>query len=99
MGREDRTVLGTVSAIIVTAALIAAIFPRVVGWTVAVLLGWLGVVTSVRALLQVRRSRREAAKLREAEALGLPGQQSEAISEELDIYAPEAESTETPGTS
>jgi len=99
LGREDRTVLGTVSAIIVTAALISAIFPRIVGWTIAVLLGWLGVVTSVRALLQVRRGRREAATAREAEALGLPEKKREVISEELDIYAPEAEGAETPGTS
>jgi cardiolipin synthase len=87
LGREDRAVLGTVSVIIVIGALLAAVFPRVVGWGVALLLGWLGVVTSIRALGQVRRGRVEEAKLRKAEALGL-GPDANTVSEELDIYDP-----------
>jgi cardiolipin synthase len=58
LGREDRTVLGTVAALIVPLAVLAAIFPRVAGWTVAVLLGWFGGTAGVRAALEARRARR-----------------------------------------
>jgi cardiolipin synthase len=58
LGREDRTVLGTVAAIIVPLAVLAAVFPQVAGWTLAVLLGWLGGTAGVRAALEARRARR-----------------------------------------
>ncbi|HZD05375.1 MAG TPA: phospholipase D-like domain-containing protein, partial [Longimicrobiales bacterium] len=44
LGREDRTVLGTVAGGVMVLAVLSAIFPRAVGWTFAVVLGWLGLV-------------------------------------------------------
>ncbi|MEJ2540265.1 MAG: phospholipase D-like domain-containing protein, partial [Gemmatimonadota bacterium] len=59
LGREDRTVLGTVAVIIVPLAVLAALFPRVAGWILAVLLGWFGGTAGVRAALEARRARRK----------------------------------------
>ena len=59
IGREDRTVLGTVSAIILSTAIIAAFFPTFVGTMVAVVAGWFGLTTGIRAYLQSRRARSE----------------------------------------
>ena len=59
IGREGRTVLGTVSAIILSTAIIAAFFPTFVGAMVAVVAGWFGLTTGIRAYLQSRRARSE----------------------------------------
>ena len=56
IGREGRTVLGTVSAIILSTAIIAAFFPTFVGAMVAVVAGWFGLTTGIRAYLQSRRA-------------------------------------------
>jgi cardiolipin synthase len=57
IGREGRTVLGTVSAIILSTAIIAAFFPTFVGTMVAAVAGWFGLTTGIRAYLQSRRAR------------------------------------------
>jgi len=59
LGREDRTVLGTLSVALVILAAVAALAPSVVGWIVAIALGWLGLTTGVRAYVQARRARME----------------------------------------
>jgi cardiolipin synthase len=59
LGREDRTVLGTVSVLVLLIAGVAAFFPWIVGWLVAFVAGWFGIVLGVRALLQSRQARRE----------------------------------------
>lgn len=59
LGREDRTVLGTVSVLILLLALLGLLFPTVVGWTFAALAFWFGAVTGIRALAQARRGRAE----------------------------------------
>ncbi len=59
LGREDRTVLGTLAVFILVVAGISAFFPWVVGWFVAVVSGWFGIVLGVRSLAQARRARRE----------------------------------------
>jgi uncharacterized membrane protein HdeD (DUF308 family) len=59
LGREDRTLLGTVSAVTLLFALLFALFPSVLGWAIAVLLGWLGIVTGVRAFMEAREARLE----------------------------------------
>ena len=58
LGREDRTVLGTVAVFVLPLAVLAAIFPRAAGWTLAALLGWFGGTAGVRAALEARRARR-----------------------------------------
>ena len=58
LGREDRTVLGTVAVFVLPLAVLSAIFPMVAGWTLAVLLGWFGGTAGVRAALEARRARR-----------------------------------------
>lgn len=63
LGREDRTVLGTSAFLLVAVAAFAAFFPSVVGWLVAVAVGWLGIVTAVRAIAETRRARTERAQL------------------------------------
>lgn len=50
LGREDRTILGTVSIMTLASAAVVGFFPRAFGWVVAGVLAWLGVVTGVRAL-------------------------------------------------
>ena len=50
LGREDRTILGTVSVMAIAAAGVVGFFPRIFGWLGAFVLLWLGVVTGVRAL-------------------------------------------------
>lgn len=64
LGREDRTVLGALSILILLLAVVAALLPSLVGWLVAISAGWLGLSTGVRAYVQARRARieeREAA--------------------------------------
>ena len=58
LGREDRTVLGTVAVFVLPLAVLSAIFPRAAGWTLAALLGWFGGTAGVRAALEARRARR-----------------------------------------
>jgi len=58
LGPEDRTALGTASAAVLALAVLAAFFPKVVGWTLAVLLGWLGLAGGFRALVQAREARK-----------------------------------------
>jgi cardiolipin synthase A/B len=69
LGREDRTVLGTVSVGILFVAGVAALWPGVVGGVIAVVLGWFGVTTGIRAFLQARRARHEERRGREADGL------------------------------
>lgn len=59
LGREDRTVLGTVAVFLLVFAVVAALLPSWVGWSLAVILGWLGIVTGVRALIHTRHARVE----------------------------------------
>ena len=62
LGREDRTVLGTVASMALVLGALAAFLPWFVGWTVAALLFWLGIVTGARAYFQARRARAEEAR-------------------------------------
>jgi len=59
LGREDRTVLGTVSIALLVLAVLAALVPTLVGWLLAITAGWMGVTTGARALVQRRRARAE----------------------------------------
>jgi cardiolipin synthase len=70
LGREDRTVLGTVSVLILVIAVLAGVFPRIIGWFVAFVAGWFGIVLGVRAFIQAQTARKE----REAEEVGEMGE-------------------------
>jgi cardiolipin synthase len=59
LGREDRTVLGTLALITLVIAAVSGFFPWIVGWMVSFVAGWFGIVLAVRALHQARRARRE----------------------------------------
>lgn len=59
LGREDRAVLGTLSAMVLIPAVLAALFPTAVGWVVAVTGLWFGGILAVRAFLQAARARAE----------------------------------------
>jgi cardiolipin synthase len=63
LGREDRTLLGTLAFFMVVLALVAGFFPVAIGWIVAAIAGWLGIVTGVRAFVQSREARLEERKL------------------------------------
>lgn len=68
LGREDRTVVGTLSIAVLLIAVFSAIFPAAIGYVVASLAGWFGISTGFRALRDARRARREeeAGRLRKA---------------------------------
>ncbi len=57
LGREDRTILGTVSVMAIAAAAIVGFFPKAFGWAGASVLLWLGAVTGVRAIWHRMRAR------------------------------------------
>lgn len=57
LGREDRTLLGSVSVAVLVVAAVAAIAPVVVGWMIAIFAGWIGITTGIRAYVQSRRAR------------------------------------------
>jgi cardiolipin synthase len=59
LGREDRTMLGTLSFAILVLAVLAALMPTLAGWVVAITTGWLALTTGARALLQATRARHE----------------------------------------
>ncbi len=59
LGREDRTVLSTTAIFILLVAVLAGFFPFVVGWFLAILTGWFGIVLGVRAIMQTRRAKQE----------------------------------------
>lgn len=59
LGREDRTVLGTLSIGALAVGVFAAFVPTVVGWVVAVIAGWLGITLGIRAYVQSLRARAE----------------------------------------
>ena len=63
--REDRTVLGTVATLVLVIAGISAVFPWIVGWFVAIVSGWFGIVLGFRALHHARRARKEDADTNE----------------------------------
>lgn len=69
LGRESRTVLGTVAVLILMLGVVAGLFPTVIGWVVSVLATWFGLTTGIRAYLQARRARGEASE--DAEAMKL----------------------------
>jgi cardiolipin synthase len=68
LGREDRTMLGTLSFGILVIAVIAAIMPTLTGWAVAVSAGWLALSTGARAYLQARQGRGEEREAEERDA-------------------------------
>ncbi len=68
LGREDRTVLGTLAVATLLVAALAALLPTLVGWAVALVAFWFGAVMGFRAWAQARRARaeeRQAALLNE----------------------------------
>jgi len=56
IGREDRVVLATVAIILIVVAVIALVFPHVVGWILAGIFGWVGLVLGVRSVSQAWRA-------------------------------------------
>ena len=50
LGREDRTILGTVAIIAISSAVVVGFFPLVFGWALALVLAWLGIVMGFRAV-------------------------------------------------
>ena len=65
LGREDRTLLGTMSVAILIVAGVAALWPGVIGGIIAVVLGWFGITTGIRAFIQARRAHQEERRGRE----------------------------------
>jgi cardiolipin synthase len=65
LGREDRTVLGTGAVLLLLLAFFAGFFPDVMGWLVAIVTGWLGLIASMRAFIQARHARLEEQKLKQ----------------------------------
>ena len=47
LGREDRTILGTVA---ISSAAVVGFFPLLFGWALALVLAWLGIVMGFRAV-------------------------------------------------
>ena len=68
LGREDRTILGTLAIGTLAVAVVAGFFPWIVGWIVAFVAGWFGIVLAVRALHQARRARNQIESAGEEES-------------------------------
>ncbi len=86
LGREDRTLLGTASILLLFFAGILFLFPVWTAWAIALLLAWLGTVGGVRAFVQAKRAREADEKLeadekfdahRRADLPALPGKVEE----------------------
>ena len=71
LGREDRTVLGTVSAGALVLAVLLAFVPQLAGWLLAFVLAWLGITGSVRAFFEARRARERDAMLEASDGVDL----------------------------
>ena len=50
-------VLGTTAFLVLIVAGVSVFLPRVVGYLVALVAGWFGIVLGVRSILQARRAR------------------------------------------
>jgi len=50
LGREDRTILGTVAIIAISSSAVVGFFPLVFGWGLAFVLAWFGIVMGFRAV-------------------------------------------------
>jgi cardiolipin synthase len=61
LGREDRTILGTVSTAVLVGAVLIAIFPHWAGWALATIMAWIGGTGTVRAFLAKRLARKRDA--------------------------------------
>jgi cardiolipin synthase len=61
LGREDRTILGTVSTVVLVTAVLIAIFPHWAGWALATIMAWIGGTGTVRAFFEKRRARKRDA--------------------------------------
>jgi cardiolipin synthase len=59
LGREDRTVLGTVAVAFLVMGAVAVFLPTLVGWAFAAVALWFGSVAGIRAFAQARRARAE----------------------------------------
>jgi cardiolipin synthase len=59
LGREDRTVLGTVAVAFLVLGGVAVFLPTLVGWSFAGVALWFGCVAGIRAFAQARRARAE----------------------------------------
>jgi cardiolipin synthase A/B len=66
VGREDRAILVALTVALLAGAALLAIFPRVLAWTLAAVLGWLGIVLAVRGVVQRSRARRETRRRKRA---------------------------------
>jgi cardiolipin synthase len=64
VGREDRTVLLTLTLALLLGSALLLIFPRPLAWTLALLMGWLGVVLLVRGIVQRAEALRAARRAR-----------------------------------
>ena len=51
--------MGALSLAILLLAVVAGLFPTVFGVFVAIVAGWIGLITVIRALTQARRARKE----------------------------------------
>jgi cardiolipin synthase len=97
LGREDRTVLGTLALTTLLLAAVSGFFPWVVGWIVAFVAGWFGIVLAVRALHQARRARKEEESEgeeaeREVEVLRKEEEsEGEEVDEEVEVLRGEGE--------
>jgi cardiolipin synthase len=70
LGREERSVLGTVSILLLVATVLLVLLPKLIAWTTAAALGWLSLVTGVRAFVQRRRARALDRELEERYEIG-----------------------------
>lgn len=65
LGREDRTVLGTLAVGVLLIAVLALLAPAAVGYVVGTVAAWIGVTTGLRAYVQARRARQQEREHRE----------------------------------
>jgi len=67
LGPEDRAVLGTVATILFVLTVALALIPKIVAWSLAVVLGWIWLIMTVRVVSARMRANRKRRSIHDPE--------------------------------
>ena len=67
LGPEDRAVLGTVATMLLVVTVALVLIPKVVAWSLAVVLAWIWLIITVRVMSAKKRARIERQSLHDVD--------------------------------